>query len=240
MKKMLLLTLLLGLLMGCSNNLYEDSSETERFKIADNYFNQGKYRKAIPIFESIVSYKTSGITTDAQAKLAESYYLMGQYENARLEYQFLMRYSSNMKDLEIAYFRIGECFWKTSEPASYTQDETNAAISALEEYLVRFPTGKYRAESIEIIKEAEVKLLEKTYLNGYTYFMLSDYPAALLYFSEVLSAGSSSEIDMKSAYYSAIIYFEQDNMDRANSFKEYLRLSYPDEKLTKKIIKKLK
>lgn len=239
MKKLLLLMVVFGLLFGCSNNLYEKKSETERFEIANNYFNQGKYRKAIPIFESIVSYKTSAITTDAQAKLAESYYLMGQYENARLEYQFLMRYSSNMNDLEIAYFRIGECYWINSEPASYTQEETNAAIAALEEYLTRYPTGKYRAEAIEIIKEAELKLLEKTYLNGYTYFMLSDYPAALLYFSEVLATGSVSEIDMKSAYYSARIYYEQGNLDRANSYKEYLKLSYPNEKLTKKIIKKL-
>ncbi len=230
---------LIGLLLACSNNLYENKSETERFKIADKFFQEGKYRKAIPIFESIVSYKSSGITTKAQAKLAESYYLMGQYENARLEYQFLMRYSSNMAELEIAYFRIGLCFWKTSEPASYTQEETNAAISSLEEYLTRYPAGQNRAEAIEIIKKAEFKLLEKTYLNGYTYYMLSDYPAALLYFSEVLATGSKSEIDMKSAYYSALIYREQENMERANSFKEYLRLSYPDEKLTKKIIKKL-
>lgn len=240
MKKLLLLTLIFGLLIACSNNLYEKLPETERFEIAEKYFNKGKYRKAIPIYESIVSYKTSGITTDAQAKLAESYYLMEQYENARLEYQFLMRYSSNMNDLEIAYFRIGECFWKSSEPASYTQDETNSTISALEEYLVRYPTGKYRAEAIELIKKAEEKLLHKSYLNGYTYFMLSDYPAALLYFSEVLAVGDISEDDLKSAYYSAKIYYEQGNLERANSFKEYLRLSYPDEKLTKKIIKKLK
>jgi len=240
MKKLILLIALIGLLTACSNNLYENKSEAERFEIANNYFNQGKYRKAIPIFESIVSYKTSGITTNAQAKLAESYYLMGQYENARLEYQFLMRYSSNMADLEIAYFRIGECYWKISEPASYTQDETSVAISSLEEYLIRYPTGKYRTEAIEIIKEAELKLLEKSYLNGYTYYMLSDYPAALLYFSDVLATGTVSEIDMKSAYYSAKIYYEQGNMDRANSFKEYLKLSYPDEKLTEKIIKKLK
>jgi len=239
MKKLLLLIAIFGLLFGCSNNLYEDKSETERFEIANQYFNQGKYRKAIPIFESIVSYKTSAITTDAQAKLAESYYLLEQYENARLEYQFLMRYSSNMDELEIAYFRIGECYWKTSEPASYTQEETNSTISALEEYLTRYPTGKYRAESIEIIMQAEAKLLEKTYLNGYTYYMLSDYPAALLYFSEVLATGSISQIDMKSAYYSAKIYYEQGNLERANSYKEYLKLSYPDEKVTKKIIKKL-
>jgi outer membrane protein assembly factor BamD len=239
MKKTLILILLVGLLMACSNNLHENKSETERFKIANQYFQEGKYRKAIPIYESIVSFKTSDITTKAQANLAESYYLMGQYENARLEYQFLMRYSSNMEQLEIAYFRIGECFWKTSEPASYTQEETNAAIASLEEYLTRYPTGKYRSEAIEIIKQAELKLLEKTYLNGYTYYMLSDYPAALLYFSEVLATGSKSQLDLKSAYYSALIYREQGNMERANSFKEYLRLSYPDEKLTKKIIKKL-
>jgi len=240
MKKLFLIIVIIGLLVGCSNNLYEKKSESERFEIANSFFDKGKYRKAIPIYESIVSYKTSGITTNAQAKLAESYYRMKQYENARLEYQFLMRYSSNMADLEIAYFRIGECYWKTSEPASYTQDETTAAISSLEEYLTRYPTGKYRAEAIEIIKQAEFKLLEKTYLNGYTYYMLSDYPAALLYFSEVLAEGFSSEIDMKSAYYSAKIYYEQGNMERANSFKEYLKLSYPDEKLTKRIIKKLK
>ncbi len=239
MKKTLILIVLMALLLACSNNLYEDKSETERFKIANKYFEDGKYRKAIPIFESIVSYKTSGITTQAQAKLAESYYLMGQYENARLEYQFLMRYSSNMNELEIAYFRIGECFWLTSEPASYTQEETNAAIASLEEYLTRYPAGKYRSQANEIIKQAEEKLLEKTYLNGYTYYMLSDYPAALLYFSEVLATGSVSEIDMQSAYYSALIYKEQGNMERANSFKDYLRLSYPNDKLTKKIIKKL-
>lgn len=240
MKKLVLLLVILVALIGCSNNLYEKLPDAERYEIANNYFNQGKYRKAIPIYESIVSYKTSGITSDAQAKLAECYYLLKQYENARLEYQFLMRYSSSLKDLEIAYFRIGECFWKSSEPASYTQDETEAAISALEEYLTRYPAGKYRFESLEIIKQAEAKLMEKTYLNGYTYFMMSDYPAAMLYFNEVLAQGSKSEIDMKSAYYSAIIFYEQKNFVRADSFKQYLELSYPDSKLTKKIAKKLK
>ncbi|MFA7055975.1 MAG: outer membrane protein assembly factor BamD [Candidatus Cloacimonadales bacterium] len=240
MKKLVLLLVTLLALIGCSNNLYEKLPDTERYKIANNYFDKGKYKRAIPIYESIVSYKTSGITSDAQAKLAESYYLMGQYENARLEYQFLMRYSSSLKDLEIAYFRIGECFWKTSEPAGYTQDETEAAISAMEEYLVRYPTGQYRLEANAIIKKAEEKLLEKTYLNGYTYFMLSDYPAALLYFDEVLAEGTKSEIDLKSAYYCAIIFYEQKNFERTDSFKQYMQLSYPDAKLTKKISKKLK
>jgi outer membrane protein assembly factor BamD len=239
MKKILLLIAIVGLLIGCSSNDFEKLSDIEKYKMANNYYEQGEYRKAIPIYESITRYVNSKYTVDAQEKLANCYYELEEYEDAKLQYQLMMRFSSDLKDLEIAYFRIGKCFWETSEPASYTQDETLSAISSLEEYLTRYPTGEHRLEAREIIKQAGVKLLEKTYLNGYLYYMLPDYPAALMYFSEVLAAGQENEYDAKSAYYSALIYHKQGLQDKATQYAEYLKAMYPDNKLSKKIDNKI-
>ncbi|OQY39709.1 MAG: hypothetical protein B6226_01345 [Candidatus Cloacimonetes bacterium 4572_65] len=235
----LLLVVTLLLLVGCSNHLYENLGDDERYEIANKFYAEKKYKKAIAIYESIVNYKTSGVTSDAQLKLADAYYELKDFESARMEYQLMMKYSSNMADLEVAYYRIGVCFWETSEPASYTQDETNAAISSLIEYLDRYPTGKYRVESREIIKKAELKLIEKEYLNGYIYVKIPDYSSALIYFEDVLARGYTNEFDLKSAYYSAYIYHEQGNKDKAKSFLEYLKVSYPDSKLTRRIEKKI-
>ncbi len=239
MNKLLIILATLSVLIACSNNSYEKLSDIEKYDLANQYYEQGKYKKAIPVYESITRYVNSKYTLDAQEKLANSYYELEDYYDAKLQYQLMMRFSSDLNDLEIAYFRIGKCNWETSEPASYTQDETVATINSLNEYLTRYPGGKYRLEAIELIKKAQDKLVEKKYLNGYTYYKLPDYPAALMYFKEVLETGIQGEYEIQSAYYTALIYHKQGLNDEASKYVQYLKAMYPEHKLTKKIEDKL-
>ena len=76
----------------------------------------GDYRSAIEIFQSVIdTYKKSDLKQTAQFNIAESFYVLQDYENAYAEFEKASRY----RDIKVlaykAQYRMGECRMQTGE-----------------------------------------------------------------------------------------------------------------------------
>ncbi|MFO7895590.1 MAG: outer membrane protein assembly factor BamD [Candidatus Cloacimonadales bacterium] len=240
MKKIILMMSLLLLFVACSKyKLTDEMPASRKMEIAKEYFEDGKYNKAIPFLQQIAFERSSAYTAEAQMLLADSYFAQNKFTEARFEYQELIRLFKDYSRIGEAYFQIGVCYYEESLAAHYTQEETQLAIDAFETFINRFPFSQQKQEAIDYISQLNYKLLEKKYLNGYAYYKMFDYSAALLYFDEVIELGNKNELDRLSLYYAARIYAERENLEELNRIYQRLLTRYPESEETAKIAKLL-
>ncbi len=244
MKKILFVSLILIVLIGCSKNqLTREMPVEDKMNIAEELFDQGKYHKAIPYYTNIVLDRNSIYTAKAQMKLGDCYFYQDNFLEARFEYEELIRLFKNYEDISKAYFNIGVCYFEESLSPHYTQEETEKAIVSFETFIEKFPFDERIDEALDYLEKCEYKLLEKKYNNGYAYFKMYDYSSALLYFDEITALNIIDKIDKMSLFYSGRIYIARKDKANALLIVDKMNTRYPDSKETKKInnlFKKLK
>lgn len=231
MKRILLLLLVLVALLAAScgrTRPLRDLSAAEKMRIADELYEEGKYHRAIPYYTDVALDRRSAYTAEAQMKLADSYFHQNKFTEARLEYQEVIRLFRDHPEIGRAYFQIGVCYYEESLGAQYTQEETYEAINAFETFLERFPFSPLREEAEQYLDELNYKLLEKKFYNGYIYFKIYDYSAALMYFDEIMDEGKINEVDKKSRYYATLIYLRREDKQNALRMIDSLNELYPE------------
>lgn len=229
MKKFIYPMILVLLFAACSSNKISKSMPAaEKMAIADQYFEQEKYHKAIPYYTEVVLDRNSIYTAEAQMKLGNCYFEQEKYMEARFEYQELIRLFKNYPEIGKAYFRIGVCYFEESLNPHYTQEETNKAILAFNTFLDKFPFHEKKDKALEYLDKCNYKLLEKTYYNGYAYYKLSDYSSALLYLEEITSLNMTDELDKMALYYSGKIYCYRKDKGNALLVLDKMKQRYPE------------
>jgi outer membrane protein assembly factor BamD len=206
---------------------------------ADAYFNAKKYAKAYPLYQQVVFERNSSIAADAQMKLAQSYFYLHRFLDAEIEYEQMMKLFPDYHDINLAYYQIGVCYLELSPNPQYSQEDSQKAIDAFQAFIDKFPNDPLRQEAVDNLQKAQYKLLEKEYNNGYIYYKMADYSAALLYFNEITALGNVDKLERMSLYYSAKIYIAQKNWLMAKQMFETLQKDFPKSKETRKIKDKL-
>jgi outer membrane protein assembly factor BamD len=238
MKKLILAIIVVGVLTACSSNkAMKKMTVDQKMARGNELFELKKYNKAIPFFTDVAFERNSAFTAEAQMKLADSYFKQNKFLEARFEYEEVIRLFKEYAEINRAYFQVGVCYFEESLSPHYTQIETNMSISSFETYLEKFPKDSKRNDAIDYINKCHYKLLEKKYLNGYTYYRISDYSAALMYFDELTELGNTDKIDKNSLYYSAQIHIKRKDSIKAEKLVTKLTQKYPDSKEAKKITK---
>lgn len=230
------LVLIILLFSACSKNKAELSTE-RKLAIADEHYSKGKYAKAAVLYDEISFERKSAATAYANLRLADSYFAMNKFTDARLKYQQFIDGFPDHTNAADAYYRVALCFFEESLKSPYDQTETVSAIEAFGVFLERFPKDNRFDRSLEYIRRAQYKLIEKKYQNGYIYYKMKDYSAALMYFDEVIALGNIDALDRKSLYYSALLHLRQKNQETANTAYMRLKSRYPGSKETQKLAK---
>lgn len=241
MKKFVALIVVSVVLFSCFNNqLVNELSVEKKMEIGNEFFQKEKYHKAIPYYQDIAFERNSNYTSEAQLKLADCYFYQGKYSEARFEYEEMIRLFNEYENIDQAYFKIGVCHFNESLPSQYSQIETKKAINAFEDFIEKFPFDKKKKDALDYIQKCHLKLLEKKYYNGYTYFKMYDYSAALMYFNEIIELGNVNEPDKLSLYYSTKIYISRNNIEKAKETAKELMEKYPGSKQAEKLKKEMK
>jgi len=228
--------LLLIILAGCARNKVDYTPETKMAK-ANELFAQKKYAKAAVLYEEISFERKSATSAVALMRLADSYFNMNKFTDARLKYTMMTNSYPDYPDIETAFIRIGVCYYEESLPAQYDQTETAQSIEAFRIFIDKFPTSKYYQDALEYIRKAQNKIIEKKYYNGYIYYKMKDYSSALMYFREIIILGNQNELDRKSLYYATRISLIHKNETDANDFWNRLKTKYPNSRETRKLAK---
>ena len=200
----------------------------KKMEIADEFFEKRKYSKAIPYYSEVVFERNSKYTPEAQMKLADCYFEQAKYTDARFEYGEMIRLFSDYPEIGKAYFQLGICYYNETSSPHYTQEETYKSINAFETFIEKFPFDSKKKDAIDYIQKCRFKLLMKKYYNGYAYYKLYDYSAALMYFDEIIELGNNNEPDRLSLYYATKIYLERKDWVNAKTHGQKLINRYPD------------
>ncbi len=237
MKKLITLIMITAIVLtACSRHKVRTGLPTEKkMELANQYYENNDYRKAIDYYTEVVFERRSVHTPLAQFRLGESFFHLGNYADAIFEYRELLRLFQEFRKNNIAYFRIGQAYFKQSRDPHYCQQETRDAINTFEVFVDRFPFDEKRSEALEYIEKAEYKLLEKKFHNGYIYYKLFDYSAALLYFNEIIAEGMRDVLDKRSRYYSALIHIDRQDRDKVQPLVDSLQEYYPGTRETNRI-----
>jgi len=230
MKRYLSILMLILLALGACSKNRTDLTTPQKLALADELYANGKYSKAAELYDEISFERKSASTAYATLRLADSYYAVNKFAEARLKYQQFIDGFPDHENVADAYFRIGQCLFEESLNPQYDQAETVSAMDAFRGFIDRFPSDPRYTQAVEYIRKAQYKLIEKKYQNGYIYYKMKDYSAALMYFEEVIALGNTNDLDKKSLYYSALLHLHQENQEAAAEAYERLISRYPDSK----------
>jgi len=238
MRRYLSFLMLILLAFGACSKNRSELTTAEKLALADELYANKKYSKAAVYYDEISFERKSASTAYATLRLADSYFAINKFTDARLKYQQFIDGFPDHQNVSDAYFRIGQALFEDSLKPDYDQDETVSAIEAFRNFIDRFPNDSRFAQAVEYIRRAQYKLIEKKYQNGYIYYKMKDYSAALMYFDEVIALGNTDSLDKKSLYYSALLHLRQDNREAALAAYQRLQSRYPGSDESRKLAKR--
>ena len=232
---------LLGLLYGCGGKSVRPVLPLqEQFTIAKKYYDQKKYRQAVEEFQKLIfNYPGATVVDTAIYYLAISYSNQKDYAAAAGEFKKIVSNYPNSSWLDEATFMVALCDMKQSAPAELDQQFTLLALDEFNEFVETYPDSPFTSQAREKISELRNKLAKKSYKNGYLYLRTKDYPAALLYFKEVLENYPDTVWAKEALYQIAEANRLQNKIPEAlEVYKRFVEL-YPKDKLASKCKEKI-
>lgn len=189
MKKIVSLLLLVVLFSSC--NEYQKALKTEdvskKFAMADTLYAQGKYSRAIRLFEQIApEYRGKPQAEKMFYMYAQSYYKTKQYYLAAYQFEsFASGYPKSVK-IQEASFLGAKSYAILSPTYSLDQADTFKAIEKMQSFIDSYPNSEYLAEANGLTKLLSEKIERKVYENAKGYNTISDFKSALVAFDNFI------------------------------------------------------
>jgi outer membrane protein assembly factor BamD len=183
MKKFIIIVLIVVGFSSCSE--YQKALKSEdvsvKFEEATKQYDNGKYSKAIRLFEQIApSYRGKPQAEKMFYMFSQSYYKTKQYYLSGYQFEsFAAGYPKSDKIEEASY--LGAKSYSMLSPVySLDQTDTDKAIEKLQTFIDAYPNSSYLAEANVVVKQLREKLEKKAYLNAYAYYKISDFKSAMV------------------------------------------------------------
>ncbi len=183
------------LLFGCgSRRPVVRLSAPNQFELAKREFDSKRYERALEGFKKIIfEHPGSDLVDDAQYYLAESYFLMNDYVEAREEYRFLLDNLPQSPYRDEALFKLGVCYYKSSPSYPLNQAQTRKALEIFEEFSARFPESELLPEVEEYRRSALERLAKKQLEAGRLYVRMGRYSSAEVYLKDGIKSFPNSK-----------------------------------------------
>jgi outer membrane protein assembly factor BamD len=157
------------------------------FQRAMSLHESGKYAKAIESLERILfNFPSSEYVDDAQYWLGRAHLELKAYDQAIVEFDYLIRHFSNSPLLEDAFFYRARAYRLAAPDYDKDPGNINRAIRLFDEFLTRYPNSRYTDEVKNEILNARDLLARKELENGKIYEKLKETDAAMLYYEYVI------------------------------------------------------
>jgi len=160
----------------------------EQYALASKLYESQKYNKAIQLFEKITpSYRGKPQMERIQFMVAQAHYNTKQYTLAAYYFdKFVKNYPKSSKLEESAYLSA-HSYFLASPVFSLDQKDTQEAITALQNFLYKYPESDKVTEANENIKVLTKKLEMKSFEIAKQYYHTGDYIAAIAAFDNLLA-----------------------------------------------------
>ena len=178
MKKFLYIFVIFSFLSSCSE--YQSALKSEdigkKFKTGVELYNDGKYSKAVRLFEQIVpNYRGKPQAEKLMFLYADSYYKMEDYHLSSHQFQrFAVSYPKSEK-VEEASFLSAKSMYMMSPVYTKEQNETKEGIEKFQVFINAYPNSTYTPEANILLKELDFKLEKKAFNIAKQYNKIGEY-----------------------------------------------------------------
>lgn len=180
--KILVPLIVLLLASGCGgyNKLLKSPDKELKYRTALDYYNKGDYDKALQLFEDVRVIFQGTVKEDSILfYTADSHFLSRDYGSSALEFDDLRRRFGRSPFLEQAEYKYAMGFYYMSPDYNRDQSATMMAMSAIKEYLNRYPESLKKQLCLVRIDEMQNKLYDKSFINAKTYYKIGRYKSAV-------------------------------------------------------------
>ncbi|MEW6186833.1 MAG: outer membrane protein assembly factor BamD [Thermodesulfobacteriota bacterium] len=182
------LILLLVALPGCGVSKWFKSKETKELeKTAESLIMEGldayqrkKYEKASESFQNLKDrFPYNPYAIVAELKLADSYYLNKEYQQAIVAYREFEKLHPTNEIIPYVIFQLGMCNFQQMPKIDRDQSFAFRAVQEFERLIKNHPESEYTAQARTNLLAAQKNLALHEFYIGEFYFKKRDYQAAL-------------------------------------------------------------
>ena len=170
-------------LSGCSgmNALLKSGQPELIYSKALEYYDKGKWQRAITLFEGVEHYY-QGTSREDTVSFYKAYcrFKNRDYDTASAELDDFRRKFGRSAFIEDAEGMYALCHYYLSPGPTRDQTTTTQAIMAINEFMARYPNSSRIEQFKEINELLNERLHEKSYLNAYTYYKIGRYKSAIV------------------------------------------------------------
>jgi len=233
MRKILRFSAVVATIFLCSCSSSKDAKKNltaeELYNQAYDYLEQTSYKKAAETFEKVeLEHPYSRWATKSKLMAAYAYYRDKKYDDATIAIDRFIKYHPGNKDIAYAYYMKGLCAYEQMPVADKAQDNTEDALAAFQQLLIRFPDSKYSADAEKKIKQGIDNLAAHEMNVGRFYLQKQNYLSALNRFSSVIKSYPQTPQIEEALYRQVEIFVILGMNDDAKKAKNTLKTMYPD------------
>jgi len=220
----------------------------EQYQMATKMYEEQKYNKAIQLFEKITpNYRGKPQMERIQYMVAQAHYNTKQYTLSAYYFdKFVKNYPKSSKIEEAAYLSA-HSYYLASPIFSLDQKDTHEAITAMQNFIFKYPNSSNIADANKYVNELTKKLEKKSFEIAKQYYHTTDYIAAIVAFDNLLSdyLGTSYKEEalyfkFKAAYELAINSFitkKEERLQHAIKIHERFKKSFSNSEYLKETTK---
>ncbi|HLV15163.1 MAG TPA: outer membrane protein assembly factor BamD [Xanthomarina sp.] len=193
MKKLFYLFITFTVLSSCSQyqNALKSSEISEKFRVGEELYNEGKYAKANKLFAQIVpNYRGKPQAEKLMFLYSKTFYEIKDYYLASYQFErFVSGYPESEK-VDEAAFLSGKSAYMLSPVFSKDQTETKEALEKLQIFINLYPNSEYIPEANKLVQELDFKLEKKAFEIAKQYNRIAgfngDYNASIKAFDNFI------------------------------------------------------
>ncbi|MFI3269643.1 MAG: outer membrane protein assembly factor BamD [Rikenellaceae bacterium] len=164
------------------------------YRTAMDYYEAKEWKKAIPLYEAAENYY---LGTEREDSLlfykARCYFKDNDFERSTTLFDEFRRTYGRSVFLEDVEGMFTLSYYYLSPNSNRDKSITTMAISAIDEFLSRYPRSEQKDTFLEIRAELVGRLHQKSYDNAYIYFKIGRYKSAIVAFRNALKEYPDSE-----------------------------------------------
>ncbi|MEW7290454.1 outer membrane protein assembly factor BamD [Aquimarina sp. 2304DJ70-9] len=204
MKRLLYLLIFVLTFGSCSEyqKVLRNDDLSPKYKMAEGLYKEGKYKKALRIFEQIVpQYRGKPQAERIMYYYSDTYYQLEDYYLSGYQFERFVKSYPNSDKKEEAAFKSAKSYYQLSPRYSLDQTETTTAIEKLQSFINTFSESERLAEANTLVAELREKKERKAYEIAKKYHHRQNYKVAISAFDNYLVDYPGSPFREKVLYY---------------------------------------
>jgi outer membrane protein assembly factor BamD len=204
MKKIVLIIIAVVSLVSCGEyqKVLNKGTVKDQYKMAENLFNEGEYKKALTLFEKVIpNFRGKPQMQRIQFMVAKSDFEIKNYELSAYHFNRFINNFPKSSKMEEAEYLVAQSYYLASPRFSLDQKDTDKALGSLQNFLDKYPDSEHASGVNKQYRELTIKLEKKAFEIAKQYYHTGYYKAALVAFDNFMADYLGSKYKEDALYY---------------------------------------